>query len=282
MKFIYACDIHGDKNKYEKLLSLCLENNISNIVVGGDLFVKNAPLRIPIQLEFVNSYLKEYFKKLKDNNINFICIVGNDDLNIPCKEYYQMIKDFPNVYDVTNRREDFEGINFIGFQYVLDTPFKRKDNVAIEKDFVIPKQFHDDIYIDDCQKVITKEEWRNNSKKLPMMEDLLDSLPKSDDKTIYIFHDPPYGVGLDMCKDGSVVGSKAIYNFIYNSNALMSFHGHIHESPSISGKWFAEIGNTISIQPGQEEYGENYMNYVLVDTDKKEYKTIKCLVKERI
>jgi Icc-related predicted phosphoesterase len=281
MKFIYACDIHGDQNKYENLLSLCIENKINNIVVGGDLFIKNAPLRIPIQREFVSGYLKEYFNKLKENNINFICIVGNDDLNIPCKDYYQMIKEFPNVYDVTNRRVDIEDISFIGLQYVLDTPFKRKDNVASEKDFVMPKQFHDDIYIDDCQKVITKEEWESYFKNLPKMEDLLEKLPKSDKETIYIFHDPPFGVGLDMCNDGSTVGSKAIYNFLEKSNALMSFHGHIHESPKKSGNWFKLIGETISIQPGQTEYDEDYMYYVEVDTDKKEYKRVKTLVKKK-
>ncbi len=281
MKFIYACDIHGDKNKYEKLLSLCLEKNINNIVIGGDLFVKNAPLRIPIQREFVNGYLKEYFDKLKEKNINFICIIGNDDLNIPCKEYYEMIKDYKNIYDVTNSKKNIDDISFIGLQYVLDTPFMRKDNVAREKDFIIPNQFHENIYIDDCQKVITKEQWFEFSKKIPMMENLLNNLPKPDKKAIYLFHDPPYGVGLDVCNDGSIVGSKAIYNFLLNSDALMSFHGHIHESPKISGKWFSIIGNTISIQPGQTEYDDDYMNYVLVDTDTKKYKKVKCLVRKR-
>lgn len=34
MKFIYACDIHGDINKYEKLYKVLKENNINNLVIG--------------------------------------------------------------------------------------------------------------------------------------------------------------------------------------------------------------------------------------------------------
>ena len=51
----------------------------------------------------------------------------------------------------------------------------------------------------------------------------------------------------------------------------MSFHGHIHESPDMSGKWFNNVGKTICIQPGQTEYGNEKLNYVIVDTDKNTY-----------
>jgi Icc-related predicted phosphoesterase len=34
---------------------------------------------------------------------------------------------------------------------------------------------------------------------------------------------------------------------------LLALHGHIHESPEMSGCWTAHIGNTICVQPGEEE-----------------------------
>ena len=52
MKFIYSCDIHGDKVKYEKLHRLAIENQIKNIVLGGDLLPKKADLRAPIKRIF--------------------------------------------------------------------------------------------------------------------------------------------------------------------------------------------------------------------------------------
>lgn len=34
MKFIYACDIHGDIDKYEQLYKELKENNINTLVIG--------------------------------------------------------------------------------------------------------------------------------------------------------------------------------------------------------------------------------------------------------
>jgi Icc-related predicted phosphoesterase len=62
---------------------------------------------------------------------------------------------------------------------------------------------------------------------------------------------PPYNLGLDTCGHGEEVGSKAVYNFISEHQPLLSLHGHIHESPEVSGKWHAKLGNTVCIQPGQ-------------------------------
>ena len=100
MKFIYTSDVHGDERKYLKLIDLCREYHTDKIVIGGDLFAKHAKERIPMQIDFINGFLKDYYRKLKDNKITYIGIVGNDDLIIPCESYYEMIKDFPNIIDV--------------------------------------------------------------------------------------------------------------------------------------------------------------------------------------
>jgi Icc-related predicted phosphoesterase len=47
------------------------------------------------------------------------------------------------------------------------------------------------------------------------------------------------------------VGSKAIYDFLLEYQPQPSLHGHIHESPEISGRWHARLGDTLCIQPGQ-------------------------------
>ena len=103
------------------------------------------------------------------------------------------------------------------------------------------------------------------------------NLPKADDKnkTIYVFHNPPYGIGLDVCADGRQVGSKAMIKFLENSNAYMSLHGHIHESPRMSGLWYNVLGKTICIQPGQTELRNKEMFYVIVDTENNSYEIFK-------
>ena len=40
MKFIYACDIHGDEYQYEKLLVEAIKQKVKYLVFGGDLLPK--------------------------------------------------------------------------------------------------------------------------------------------------------------------------------------------------------------------------------------------------
>lgn len=272
MKFIYTSDIHGDVFKLEKLIELAQKNNTNNIVFGGDLLPKKADRREPIQREFIKGYLKEYYKKLEDNNIKLIYILGNDDMEVVEEQYYDMKKDFPNVIDIDNKKYDIDGISFIGLNKVMDTPFMRKDHVVVEEGQEMPTQFSDKIYTNNS--FVTVEEWEQMRKTtVSKMEDCLANLPKPTEghKAIYVLHDPPYGVGLDNCKDGDKPGSKSIAKFLEESNAYMSLHGHIHESPKYSGVWYAKLGNTVCIQAGQTEFEEIPLHYVVVDTDTNTY-----------
>lgn len=269
MKFIYACDIHGDTNKYEKLFQKAKEENIEYIILGGDLLPKRG-IRVIIQPEFINRFLNEYFKKLNDNNIKCILIPGNDDLEKFDIQINELCKRYTNIYNIDNKRLDIEDVSFIGLSKVLDHPFGSKNRVLIEEDLKMQPQLSEDIYINKDTAVITIEEWeRYRETNIDKMEDILNNLPKVDKekKTIYVFHNPPYGVGLDVCANGLQVGSKAIMKFLEDSNSYMSLHGHIHESPRISELWYNKLGKTICIQPGQTELGERECYYVIIDTE---------------
>ena len=274
MKFIYSCDIHGDIDKYEKLFKLTMETGIKNIVVGGDILPKKAAKREPIQREFIRGYFKEYYDKLQKNDIKFISILGNDDLEIVEDEYYEMISAFPNIIDINERKVDVDGVSFIGMAKVLDTPFARKNRIVVEDGQEMPKQRHDEIYINKCRDIISVEEWKKmRETEVERMEDVLDSLPEATEglKAIFVFHDPPYKIGLDSCRDGDFPGSKAMLKYIENKQPYMTLHGHIHESPECSGKWYTKIGKTICINPGQTEFGEELLHYAIIDTENDYY-----------
>lgn len=269
MRFIYACDIHGDTNKYEKLFQKAKEENIEYIVFGGDLLPKKG-IRVIIQPEFIKGFLNEYFKKLNDNNIKCILIPGNDDLEKFDIQINELCKRYTNIYNIDNKRVDIENVSFIGLSKVLDHPFGSKNRVLVEENLKMQPQLSEDIYINKDTAIITIEEWEKyRQTNIDKMEDILSNLPKADKekKTIYVFHNPPYGVGLDVCANGLQVGSKAIMKFLEDSNSYMSLHGHIHESPIISGLWYNELGKTICIQSGQTELGERKCYYVIIDTE---------------
>ena len=274
MKFIYACDIHGDTNKYEKLFKTAQKEDIKYMVLGGDLLPKRG-IRVIIQPEFIREFFEDYFKSLKENNIKCILIPGNDDLEKFDIEINELCEKYSNIYNIDNKKLDIEDVSFIGLSKVLDHPFGSKNRVLIEKNLKMQPQLSQDIYINRDTEVITISEWeRYRETDIDKMEDILSSLPVVDKsrKTIYVLHNPPYGIGLDVCANGLQVGSKAITSFLEESNSYMSLHGHIHESPKISGLWYNKLGKTICIQPGQTELGEKECYYVIIDTkiDKKD------------
>jgi Icc-related predicted phosphoesterase len=56
---------------------------------------------------------------------------------------------------------------------------------------------------------------------------------------------------LDRLYNSQPAGSRAIKAFIEKTQPFMTLHGHIHESPVISNKYWEKIGSTISVNPGQ-------------------------------
>ena len=100
---------------------------------------------------------------------------------------------------------------------------------------------------------MSTEEWFMTARSLPTIEDELERLgrPESLDTAVYVIHMPPAGVGLDVCLDGRAVGSQAIARFVKSRQPLLTLHGHIHESPEVTGIWNTRIGESVCIQPGQ-------------------------------
>ena len=271
MKFLYVCDIHGDKNKYDKVLEIVKKDKIKHMVWGGDLLPKKIGPRKIIQAEFImGDYFKYYLKELEKNNITCILIPGNDDLKWFDPVIDRYCQDYKNLINIDRRKVVIDDVEFIGLSNVLDNPFKSKNRVLMEEGLRLEKQLSNEIWIENDTKIISPIEWKTyRETEIQRMRDVLNKLPKLDNtkKSILVFHDPPYGIGLDDCSVGVKAGSKDMIKYIKESNAYMSLHGHIHESPDVSGIWKAKLGETICIQPGQAEIGEDSITYVIIDTD---------------
>ena len=94
------------------------------------------------------------------------------------------------------------------------------------------------------------------------LEDDLDALseilesPEWKEKTVILAaHSPPLETALDGIQGGTHVGSLAVRRFIErwaeNGRLKVSFHGHIHESPQISGTVLDHIEGAPCYNPGQ-------------------------------
>ncbi len=69
---------------------------------------------------------------------------------------------------------------------------------------------------------------------------------------MWMVHQPPSGLGMDICGDGRQVGSPTVLKFIEENQPLLGCSGHIHESPyQPGGRWLPQISRTFWVQPGQ-------------------------------
>jgi uncharacterized protein len=105
------------------------------------------------------------------------------------------------------------------------------------------------------------------------------------ERTIFNFHAPPYGTGLDEAPaldstlrpthGGAVmkpVGSTAVRDAILRHQPLLSVHGHIHESRGVK-----RLKRTLAINPGSV-YGDGVLQGAVIDLDQKKGKVAKYIL----
>ncbi len=218
---VYATDLHGEVRDYERLLEAGSGRNVRAVIIGGDI----SPFLTAIgdiaiyQREFMEFYLiprlKEFRRKTKKD---VFIMMGNDDLKVNLDILEKGEKS--GAFKLLDMKAQPLGDIFVaGYSHINEAPFLLKD---WEKE---------------------EDEIAKDLKKLSGMSD-----PK---KTVYIMHAPPLGTGLDVIFNGEHVGSRAIRKFIEEKQPLLTLHGHIHESPQMTGVWKEVIGKTISSNPGK-------------------------------
>jgi uncharacterized protein len=154
------------------------------------------------------------------------------------------------------------------FLYVPDHPFGLKDwSVLDTADFIRPRQLGKPVLSKrNCFKQIHDIDgyFRNR----PTLENILKGISQETidmKKAILVSHAPPADVGLACISEEEDVGSGALRKWIENFQPLLTLHGHLHESPFISGIHTAQIGRTIAHQPGQIERGMIVYSIITID-----------------
>lgn len=269
MKLLYVTDIHGIEWKHNKVFEIANSLKLDIVINGGDILPFKGNLMH--QDKFITGFLDKYFSKFESMEIYYLGLLGNDDLSIFDDLFQEICDKYSYIINIAQTRFQIENskYEFIGLNWVSDLPFGLKDRARKDtKNFEHPKQVGKQ-YLSTLNGFKRLDDWISYAKTLPTIEDELKRLVKPSDmnNTIYIFHNPPANLDLDVTHDGRKVGSKAEYKFLEKNQPKLSLHGHIHESPIVSGNWFSQLGKTICIQPGQSHQNENVLFYVIIDLE---------------
>ena len=259
MKFLYTSDLHGKIHLYQELLSLAISSSSEILAIGGDLLPSLPPTKqyedmVPNQITFIDQFLSPYFERmLKTTPIQQIFLIpGNWDLGYPFlfRETSERIIDLDQKsYRLKN------GYELIGYPFVPPTPFRPKDYEKMDDRKAPWPPQKNPCYIrspDPADRLISIDSYLYLRGRDTIKDDL-DRLPKPlcRKRTIYIMHSPPFGTRLDLIQGGKPAGSRSIKTFIEKNQPFLTLHGHIHESPELSGAYMDRIGETLSINPGQ-------------------------------
>lgn len=252
MKVLYVTDLHGCEWKYKWLFEAAKEFQVDMVINGGDMLPKTQG-ELFRQGEFIEGFLTKHFSQFNSNKIHYLCCLGNDDLRIFDEQFRETCNKYPYVFDLSQRKFNIYQYEFIGFNSIVDCPFRIKDRCRMDTlDYKLQKQYGEGL-LSTPQGYMDINNWPLYAKSIDTIKEELTDLvwPKNMSNTIYVMHQPPTHMGLDTCYDGREVGSEAIYSFLKTNQPKMSLHGHIHESSEVTGMWRGKIGNTICIQPGQ-------------------------------
>jgi Icc-related predicted phosphoesterase len=263
MKIVFTTDLHGTEWKYDRLFSAARDLKADVVINAGDMLPKDGELFQ--QGEFISSFLKDHFSRFDSAGIYYLSYLGNDDLMIFDKVFEETCNQCSYIIPLAQRKFVLTGYEFIGMNWVVDYPFRLKDRCRMDiKDYVFQKQFGAGL-LSTPEGWKELDDWFAYARSLPTIEEELIKLPYPENmqNSIYVIHMPPFKSGLDKCYDGSEVGSKAIYDFIMKHQPKLTLHGHIHESPVMTGCWHTRIGKTVCIQPGQLDD----FTYVTIDLE---------------
>jgi Icc-related predicted phosphoesterase len=272
-KILFVTDLHGNIAKYRRVFEAAIKHGVAAVVYGGDMLALDGDLH-GSQRDFIEGFLSSYFTGYEKAGIYHLGFLGNDDLKIHDDVFDETCHKHKHVVNLAQRRFELNDYEFIGMNWVADYPFRLKDRCRRDgPGYVFQEQFGSGL-LSTPEGFKELEDWPAYAAKLPTIEDEFDALPKpaAASRTIYVIHMPPSGLGLDVISSGAKVGSQAVSRFIAKTQPLLTLHGHIHESPAISGIWKARIGETVCVQPGQMKV--NALSYALIDLESMEMERV--------
>jgi uncharacterized protein len=270
MKIIITSDLHQQIEKWDDLVSVVETGKPRFVLIAGDLLPKQATFK---QQKSFFRQMRYWFQDMKKPGpVTPLTYLGNDDAHV-LEPLLDELQAEDLCINLNGRIHREEGLVFCGMNKVRDYPFGYKHWVARDGDYLAcPQQFcGEGLTVDENGRYVPLDNLAAYLKAKPSIGDELNRL-KGElrsgemERSIWMIHQPPSGLGMDICGDGRQVGSPTVLKFIEDNQPLLGCSGHIHESPhQPGGRWMARVGRTTWVQPGQVDRRLHYASVEIND-----------------
>jgi Icc-related predicted phosphoesterase len=264
-RLLFATDLHGRLESYRALFRKAEELGVRVVVFGGDLL----PLPLgygqdPLerQLDFAIERLAPLLREQRDAGRVVYGLFGNDDW-VACRHVFAQLEVDGAYTDLHMSRHLLSEDTWIGgYSCVPVTPFRMSDFDRFDSAEWTPQREPKSLLLTDTG-VLREAALPELRTRATIEEDLRElGLLGDPARTVYVCHTPPYGTDLDRMHGGASIGSSALRAFIEREQPLLTLHGHVHESPRMSGSITDRIGATLCVNPGDSR---TKLRAVLVD-----------------
>ncbi|MFQ6048708.1 MAG: metallophosphoesterase [Phycisphaerae bacterium] len=267
MKILYTSDLHGRASLYEQLAALAFSERPDGLILGGDLLPDGDPNDSQVvQSGFVLGPLRELLERLHDRlpGLRAAVVFGNHELR--CAE--QAIAQLSSAGLIELLRADrpvrWAALSLLGYPCSPPCPHWAKDFERLDRPGQSTPFTQGAVWNARLGRIEPVDAAQYLASQ-PSIEEDLARMARVERPWILVAHVPPSSLGLDRLETGESVGSQAMLQFLRRRQPDVSLHGHVHESPRMTGLFWRRIGRTIAINPGQ---GQERLAAVTFEADR--------------
>ena len=263
---LYASDFHGHTGLYRELFEMALRFQVRAVILGGDLsphadVATQRKFNSEFWLPAVRRYLEGAEAAAEGPEPPTVYFVpGNDDWKAAYPE--EEARAVARLECIHRRVVPFlDGFWLAGLASVPITPFGMKDWDRWEEGLSTAARY--DGFRSAPDGALKPFSFRGREKEESLAAEL-EGIEREWERVrpdagggagpaplICVFHGPPHGTACDQVSKGVHVGSHETRRFIERVRPVLGLHGHIHESPVVSGQFADRLGDTICINAGQ-------------------------------
>lgn len=266
MRICYTSDLHGRLGLYAQLTNLLRAERVELLVLGGDMHAECTPADpLGTQVAFVERRLASMIDAWKTmvSGLEVACILGNHDMVCTHAALWALHESDRLVLLDHHQPWEKGGLYWLGFAPTPPSPYWVKDFERLD----LPGDPIPDIggaVWDLADRCVREVEPRKHFGSQPTLAEELDRVPDPAGPWIFVCHAPPHATNLDRLPNlEEPIGSRAVREFIEKRRPRGALHGHVHESPEVTGDYKDHVAHTLCINPGQTH---DRLHAVLFDT----------------
>lgn len=255
MRICFTSDLHGAPKLYEQLEEMLRAETPDLLILGGDLLPdgeRDDPLGTQV------TYLEHVFMprvatwRAAAPRLAVACIVGNHEWSCS-RDALKAHHDAGRIVLLDYRRPwHHQGLTLLGYDCTPATPHWVKDFERLDLPGDPIPEFGGVVW-DAAGQCVREVDLRQHFGGGPTMVQELAQVPPAQHPWLLVAHAPPYDSKLDrLAKVPVPIGSRAVRRFIEERQPLCALHGHVHESPLVTGSFADRVGATLCINPGQD------------------------------